>query len=439
MMMLAILLLGCRAASASNILPDADLAGIDPAANVEDGWRWDPVVTPNEVVVDGGSVTIRGRKGFLRSPDFRTRLDPTLSYRIDAEVHGKGGLRIEAVWWNADRFPAAPHIEFVTEFELTGTPKQIEAVAHPGGGAAIGQIRFIQTSASDDGLLVLRKPSVTVVPRRFEPGELLLALDAARPGPAPAQLWKDLSGRNRPFQVMGQPEHDPASGVYRITDRSAFFEGAVADEGRFDFDTARATGKNQPFTIVLYASLDGPSFGPLINKLHVREFAPNGALKDAPGWLVQLTWNEFGLRRLGLHQMLDNLHDRIIARTPEGVHATAAPGQMHLFVIHVPGDGLGSSVQMFRDGGAPLDNIPWPGGALSKRSVLNDAPLRIGGGMPFFAKGHPIFTGSIGFLEIWSGRGLLDGMSPQRYAQMRWNDGEPARGLITEAADGSAK
>jgi hypothetical protein len=421
----------------ANLLPNSDFAGADPTANILEGWRWDPIQLPNEVQMNNdGSATMTGRKGFLRSPRFPTRRDTTVSYQVSAEVHGKGRLRIETIWWDEKGRPASPHVEIILSGHvLAEQPARIEALAHPGGNAAFGQVRYIQDSDSDDGLLVLRQPAVEVVPRRFEPGELLLRLDAAQPGDSPAEQWQDLAGVNRPFRIMGAPEHDPDKGVYRIDSRDEFFEGALEDESRFDFDTARATGRNDPFTVIVYASLDGPSFGSMLNKLDLRKSDPeSGAMLDAPGWLLNLTWNEFGKKRVAFHQMLNNLHDRIISRHggEDGQSLFVEPGAMHLFVVHVPGDGMAGNIQVFLDGSRlPKRNVPWEGGSLPKnRSITNDEPLRIGGGLPFIAKGKPLFTGTIGFVEIWKGRGLRDGMTPEAYGEFRWNNGRPERGLI---------
>ena len=429
----------------SNLLPNPDFAGADPAANVEDGWRWDPVVMPNAVRVNGdGSITVAGRKGFLRSPSFPTRQDTAISYEIVAEVRGKGNVRIETVWWDLRMHPASPHTEVVLAGQpLSDTPTRAEATTHPGPGAVYGQVRFVQESETDDGFLVIRQPVVTAVPRRFDPGELVLALDAANPGDAPAQTWQDLAGRNRPFRVMGAPEHDPEKVVYRIDSRDDYFECAAEDESRFDFDTARATGTNDPFTIVVYASLDGPSHGAFMNKLELRRTDPvTGAMLDAPGWMMQLIWGQFGAKKIEVHQMLNNLHDRIISRHggEDGQSLAVNPGEMHLFVVHVPGDGIGGNVQAFVDGNRRGErNVPWPGGGLPKRSIKNNAPFRIGGGLDFVATGHPLFTGTIGFVEIWRGRGLLEGMTPEAYGEFRWNNGQPVRGVpATELAPAGA-
>ena len=158
---------------------------------------------------------------------------------------------------------------------------------------------------------------------------------------------------------------------------------------------------------------------------------------DAPGWMLQLVWGEFDSRRIELHQMLDNQHDRIISRHggDDGQSLAVKPGEMRLFVVHVPGDGIGGNIQAFADGSRqPQRNFAWTGGALPNRSIRNDVPLRIGGGLPFLAKGHPLFTGSIGFVEIWRGRGLLEGMTPEQYGEFRWNIGQPLRGsMVSEA------
>jgi len=175
----AVMALG-HASSAENLLPHSDFAGADPQANVEEGWRWDSVRAPSDFALsDDGSVTLTGGKGFLRSPSFPTRQDSALSYVIGADVHGRGAMRIEMIWWNRNRKPASPHVEVALhEHALSEDPQRIEATAHPEGGAVFGQVRFVQSSEDDDGLLVIRSPSVEITERYFEPGLLLLALES---------------------------------------------------------------------------------------------------------------------------------------------------------------------------------------------------------------------------------------------------------------------
>lgn len=439
----ALLCFCCHATLAENVVSDTLLSNVDfrdatPAENVWDAWRWDPIRLPSSVRTDQpGMITLQGITSFLQSPFFPTQEDSSVSYKISAVVRGKGHVRIEAVWWDQKKSPASPHVEVVaTNIALSKDFRRVEVTAHPARSAIFGQIRFVQQAETPDGVLTVARPAVQIVPRRFVPGELLLALDAAQPGDAPQQEWQDLTGLNRPFRVVGTPQHDRQREVFTIDSREDYFEGAVEDESRFDFDTAKSTGRTEPFTIILYATLDGPSHGGVINKLEVRKRDPNtGAMLDAPGWLLSLGWNEFGGERLEFHQMLNNLHDRIISRHggTDSKLLSVQPGQMNLFVVHVPGDGVAGSIQMFMDGRLiPEKNVPWPGGSLSGRSIQNDVPLKIGGGIHFLAKGLPLFTGSIGFVEIWKGRGLWKGMTPEQYGKIRWNNGQPVRGLILE-------
>ncbi len=421
-----------------SILPDADFRNAKPQENITGGWRWDPIRQPSNVRVnENGSITLQGYQGFLHSPYFPTRHNTAVSYQISAQVSGKGEMRIETVWWDQHKGRAAPHIEVIaTKIVLSEEPTRVEATAHPGSDAAYGQIRFVQQSTTPDGLLLLSQPAIHVVPRRFKPGDLLLALDAAQPGQSPTDHWQDLTGLNRPFQVIGAPLHDPQQKVYHIDGRENYFEGALEDESRFDFDTAQSTGHMEPFTLVVYASLDGLSHGGLINKVELRKSDPvTGAMLDAPGWFFKIGWDNIGTKFLEMHQMLNNLHNRSISKHggTDGQNLSIQGGEMHLFVMHVPGDGIASNMKAYMDGSlVPEKNVPWPGGSLSKRSIKNDVPLRIGGGMPFQAKGHPLFTGSIGFIEIWKGRGLWKGMSPEQYGKTRWNNGLPTRGLILQ-------
>jgi hypothetical protein len=433
---LVLLLFATPVIAVENILPNSNFAGAAPQENVRNGWRWDPIILPSDVAVEANeSITVRGREGFLTSPPVRTLRKTEYSYEISAEVSGKGSLRIEAIWWDTDSMPAAPHIEVAVPLQqLSGTPARVKGTVHPSNQASYGKVRFVQVSDEDDGILVIRSPRVEVMPRRFEPGTLLLSLDAAHPGDSPGDRWQDLTGLNQPFQVIGNPKLDRENGTYYIDSRDKYFQGAVADESRFDFDTARGTGKNEPFTLVIYSSLDGPCAGAFIHKLEPREIdEKTGAMLDVPGWMAVIRWDEFGEKGVDVHQMIDNAHARMISRhpSPDNQGFIMEPGEMQLFVIHVPGDGLAENVQVFHNGkNSPERNMPWTGGSLPKQSIANDAPLCITGCIDFFAKGNLLFNGAIGFVEIWSGRGLLEGMSPGQYGTFRWNQGSPERGLI---------
>ena len=65
-------------------------------------------------------------------------------------------------------------------------------------------------------------------------------------------------------------------------------------------------------------------------------------------------------------------------------------------------DGIAGNIQVYLDGSrTPEANRPWTGGSLpGNRSIRNDVPLRIAGGLPFMAGDHPFFTGTIGFVEV---------------------------------------
>ena len=424
-----------------NLLSDPGFKNADPTANVADGWRWDPIRLPSNIELGENSATLTGKKGFFRSPLFSTREDAAISYKVSSKGSGRGMGRVEAIWWTADGQTTAPHTETVIEDTvLSAKAAIIEGAAHPSGTAARGQIRFVQHAEEGNGILQLGNPTVEAIPRRFEPGILLLHLDAAEPGGSPESEWVDLSGKNQPVKAIGSPMHDAAAGIYRINSRADYFKGAAADASRFDFDTARALGHKNPFTIVAYASLDGPAAGIFMNKLEIRKLDPDaGAMVDAPGWIYTLGWDEFNNRRIEFHQMLDNMHQRNISRHggDNGMKANLTAGQMHLIVLHVPGDGVAGNIQAYIDGSREVEsNVPWNGGTLPKKSIVNEAPLQIGGGLHVHGLlgEQPLFDGTIGFIEIWSGRGLLEGMSPQAYGKHRWNGGNPKRGRVEQTS-----
>jgi hypothetical protein len=107
-----------------------------------------------------------------------------------------------------------------------------------------------------------------------------------------------------------------------------------------------------------------------------------------------------------------------------------ADGQFHLFVVHFSGAGDARSTRAYLDGAVKhVNNDPWPSGNLHAGSVHTDAPLRIGGGVPSMTVP---FRGEIGFIEIWRGKRLLDGMSCSQYSRFRWNGGKPVRGPVRQ-------
>lgn len=254
---------------------------------------------------------------------------------------------------------------------------------------------------------------------RAAAGELLLKLDAAAPGPRPNEEWQDLTGRNEGF-VLESVHHSAKANSFVFEKPGATCIGNPRDAARFDFETDRSIGdgRGSVHTVVLYAKLGGRSGTGIVNKL------------DDPtkgGWSIGLEWDEFGLDRISTLQQSDNRQNRTISGFPglagqgRDVKLNATDGRFHLFVIHLTGSGGHDSTVYFDGSEEPLPLGPWSFGLLSSGSVGNDAPLRIGS----FNKDG--FRGEIGFIEIWSGSRLLDGMTPAEYSKHRYNQGAPLR------------
>ena len=407
-------------------MPNPDFVGITPVENVEDDWRWDPIRAPSEVTVNGdGSITLSGREGILVSPSFPAQQDTSVSYKISADLHGNGEYRFEVIWWDQDWLPASTHVEEVlTVLSLVGTPRRIDGFAHPGADAAFGQVRFVQKWDSGDGTLVIQNPAVEVVARNYDPGDLLLSLDARQPGDSPATHWEDLTGNNLPFTVSyGAPVYNAGPGTYSFN-RDDQFVGNAADEALYDFDVSAGGGSADPYTVVFYASINGNrgSAG-MINKL-------DSVGGTATGWHTGLSQDEFGLNNVFTEQRVET-GNRAIIRAP-GSAADPAPNTLsaigvtatalNLYVVHISGTGSGlDQADVYINGDtvqAPERVYSFEG--LHTGSVLNDDPLRIGGQTGHVTDSSPRgFVGNIQFIEIWAGS-RVRGLSPRDYSAWRF-------------------
>ena len=412
-------------AAAPNLAPDATFQDGDVAAYDPPSWRWDPIATPSEARVDkaAGSVTLIGGRTFLRSGHFR--VEPETFYKVSIKAQGTGKIGLACLWWGEDGKPVRPHRSVALQsMPITGGTDVLAGAVEAPITAKTGQLRIVVA----DGTLVVSAPVVQVTTADVPSGKLLLAVDAAKPGPEPAKAWRDLTGQNAGLAPHGQPKLNAKAHAFVFDGKDDYFEGAAKDESQFDFDTDVAAGeaKGDPFTVVIYAKLTGRSGSAAVTKL---------ADVKTIGWLVGVDLDEFGHSRVTAAQQVDNRHNRCIARFPGGAGSEneslkVNDGKFHLFVVHFTGVGDAHSTTTYVDGGAkPVSNNPWSGGNLSSGSIRSDAPLRIAGGVPSMSTP---FTGEIAFVEIWSGSRLLNGMSCSQYSRFRWNDGKPVRELIAK-------
>ena len=135
--------------------------------------------------------------------------------------------------------------------------------------------------------------------------------------------------------------------------------------------------------------------------------------------------DEFGLDRVSTFQQ-SNRKLRTINGFPglagqSDTRLNVKDGGCHCFIVHLTVSGQ-------RDGSACIDgsteSLPltgWPFGNLSSGTIRNTAPLCIG------AFGERGFRSEIGFIEIWSGTRLSQGMTPAAYSRFRYRRGVPRR------------
>ncbi|MEE3372946.1 MAG: hypothetical protein VX346_26675 [Planctomycetota bacterium] len=404
---------------------DTTFPGGDPTAFSPRGWRWDAVRAPSAARVDEtrGTITLRGGRTFLSSVPFSVK--PEKLYRIAIQAAGTGKVALECLWWTAAGLPASPHRSLVSAVRAVNRRgERMGGVVEAPVTAQTGQVRIIVM----DGVMVLRSAGVRATTEKLPAGHLLLALDAAQPGDQAPASWRDLTGRNVDLKSHGDPVLNTATKAFQFDGQDDYFSGSSRDANRFNFVTEveAGLGNGTPFTVVVYARLSGRSASATVTKL---------ADVKTVGWLVGVDLDEFGGSRINAAQQVDNQFNRSIARFPGGAESPTASlglddGRFHLVVVHFSGTGDARSTRSYLDGAVQhISNDPWPSGNLHAGSVRTDAPLRIGGGVPSMTMP---FQGEIGFIEIWRGERLLDGMSCSQYGRFRWNGGKPLRGRITQ-------
>lgn len=404
---------------------DATFPGGDPTVFSPRGWRWDAVRAPSEARLGRtrGTIALRGGRTFLSSVPFVVK--PESVYRIGIQASGTGTVSLECLWWDSEGLPASPHRSLVSAARpVNGRGARVEGVVEVPVVARTGQVRIVVT----DGEVVIGSPEIRTTTDNLPAGDLLLALDAALPGTEAPARWRDLTGQNADLEAHGKPVLNVSRKAFQFDGGDDYFAGSHQDASRFNFDTevAAGLGQGEPFTVVVYASLAGRSSNATVTKL---------VDVKTVGWLVGVDLDEFGGSRISAAQQVDNQYNRSIARFPGGAESSTpslgiSDGQFHLFVVHFSGAGDAGSTRAYLDGAVKhVKNDPWPSGNLHAGSVHTDAPLRIGGGVPSMTVP---FHGEIGFIEIWRGERLLNGMSCSQYSRFRWNGGKPVRGPVRQ-------
>lgn len=401
-----------NAASASdNLLPGASFANIGELTGKprNNGWTWHRIEEPCNVRVADGKAILTGGKVFLHSAEFT--INSSTIYDLEFTRSGRGKLSVDILWWKANGLPSSSHRSVLIEAErLKGTAYKTKVTIRAPSDAKTAYIRF----AAEQGTVVISSPKL-----QYAPGKLLLALDAAAPGDQPQKQWQDQSWRNQPF-TLKSVRHSAKNNSYIFDKPESVCAGQATDATKFDFETDKVNGagRGEPFTIVLYAKLDGRSRSGIVNKMEAGKQS---------GWSIGLEFDEFGLDRISTSQQADNNRRSIggfpgLAGAGKNVKLNVRDGKFHLYVIHLTGTGLHDGT-VYKDGGdKPLSRASWAFGVLSSGSVRNDAPLKIG---TFQKDGG--FRGEIGFDEIWSGTRLKDRMSPAEYSKYRYNNGNPKR------------
>ena len=401
----------CGDAVAANLVPDSGFASVSELGvkTAIDGWNWQRIEEPCEVRVDQEKVALTGGKVFLHSAAFP--VDARTVYELRLEVSGDAKLSVEILWWKKDGLPTRPHRSILVKpNRLTASAAKIKASIRSPSDVAMAYVRC----AAESGQAVLKSPLL-----RVTSGELLLKLDAAAPGPSPNEHWKDLTGRNQDF-ALKSVTHSRKTNSYVFEKPGASCIGHRQDARRFDVETDQAigAGRGSPFTVVLYAKLGGRSSSGIVNKF---------GDPTKGGWSIGLEWDQFGLDRIATLQQSDNQQNRTINGFPglpgqgRDVKLGATDRKFHLYVVHLTGSGQRDGTVYFDGSEKSLPLGAWSFGLLGSGSVRNEAPLRIGS----FNKAG--FRGEIGFVEIWSGSRLQEGMTPAEYSKYRHNQGSPRR------------
>jgi len=432
------LALGLGAAAetgAPNLLPDP---GFERAVLAPDSWEgtwlWYRLAGPSAATLDKpkGAVTLTGGRTLLHSSRFE--VEPETFYRISVDARGTGEVSVECLWWDKNRGIVRPHRTVAAKpvavaAETEAVTGDVESPPHAHGCT----VRI----AVANGTVEIWRPVVRPAPAAAYAGTLMLALDAADPGPDPAKSWRDLTGKNLPFVAAGSPTltTSAAGAVYRFAGSGDRFEGAAAEEAHFDFETkvAAGAGNGDPFTVVFYGSVAGPCPPGMINK--------TVQLDRERGWTASLyrdQWNLYRVEACLTGGATGEWADATRIRFPGGAenpkpkslaHIGVDATRPHLYVLHFTGKERAKAADLYIDGRtAPCVKATWAFGFL-QHTILNDAPLRIGA-LPGAERG---FAGEIGFIEIWAGKRLLEGLKAPEYSGFRWNNGKPARGLITSA------
>ena len=232
----------------------------------------------------------------------------------------------------------------------------------------------------------------------IESGGRIFYVDAADPGPDPANTWKDWGG-GADLQNMGAA-YNATSASYTFDGATSFMEGDAAHESRFDF------GRFDAWSLVVYAKANGDG-------QHTEGIVTKVPAANNMGWVLSWRKHEFGW-----YEMVRANHNanRAYRRADSG----SADLDWHLTVMVMNGPAI-DNVAVYEDGGPNLPHA-YTAEQTVTASILNNQPLRVGLDPFTGAQAGAYFNGEIGFIEIW------DRALTQQDAADRWNGGHPVRG-----------
>ena len=238
--------------------------------------------------------------------------------------------------------------------------------------------------------------------------QLLLNLDAANPANS-STTWVDSSSSGYDFSVPAEVTYDDAGDRYAFPQTAGVHATGTGDESIFDFDTAQGTGAT-PWTVVSY-------------------FHHQGSGDRTPTLVGKYTntGGEQGWKIMARHDNAGN-NNNVDSTTESGIwsnrvytrSAVPTPNES-MIVWHNDGTGTVAGTSLYFNGSPTATAPSYQENNLSS-SILNNEPLRIGGGIPTNAE----CGGDICFVQIWAGaESTLPGGSAAQLGGLTWNNGNP--------------
>jgi hypothetical protein len=227
----------------------------------------------------------------------------------------------------------------------------------------------------------------------------ILYVDAAAPGADPGNTWEDISASGYDFSNIGAI-YDAASKSYQFDGGTGRLQGAATT--LFDFETAKAGGVGNPFSVVMYIN---PSDG---GSTAVLSHEASGTLQ---GWYVA---PRTATGKIDMSLTGTTPSNRVFDRVQP---MPAAGSGWDLIVMTVDGSGTASGVNFYINGSTTPMAVAYSEDSLTT-SISNGERLRIGDD-----NNGGLFVGKVGFVEVWNE------VLPASYSVTRWNGGDPVRAI----------